>query len=108
MKKVIVIGLVIFVAACHLTKKPQLDCTTIPASYKNDIAPIITNNCMPCHKAGSLKGDWTTYEGLKSAATSGDLEKRVLVKQDMPPKAPLADSLRKKIRCWLNNGALNN
>lgn len=85
-----------------------MDCSTIPSTYKNDIAPIMTAHCMPCHGYGSQKGDWTSYAGLKKAVDEGTFEKRVLVKQDMPPKAPLADSLRKKIRCWLNSGAPNN
>lgn len=96
--------------ACHLTKKSTLDCTPIPSTYTNDIAPIISANCMPCHKAGSLKGDWTTYAGLKTAVDAGTLEKEVLIKKEMPPssRTPLSEDDRKKIRCWLNNGAPNN
>lgn len=94
--------------ACHITKKATLDCTTVPSTYKNDIAPIIANNCMPCHKAGSEKGDFTTYEGLNVKVKSGDFEREVLIKQQMPPKGPLPEEDRKKIRCWLNNGAQNN
>ncbi len=113
MKKFLIAATLIVVTfsvpfACHLTKKAQLDCTTVPSTYSKDIAPIVTNNCMPCHGYGSKKGDFTSYQGLKNVATSGDLEQKVLIKQEMPPKGPLPDSLRKKIRCWLNNGALNN
>jgi hypothetical protein len=95
--------------ACKTTqKKPTLDCSTISATYSKDIAPIVSNNCMPCHKAGSLKGDFSFYDGIKVPAQNGLLEKHVLIQKDMPPKGPLSEDDRKKIRCWLNNGALNN
>ena len=92
----------------HETKKPELDCSTIQASYSKDIVPIINYSCMPCHRAGSMKGDFTIYEGVKAAVTSGELEKHVLILQDMPPKGPLSEQERKQIRCWLNSGAPNN
>jgi hypothetical protein len=95
--------------ACKTTqKKPTLDCSTISASYSKDIAPIVSNNCMPCHNAGSPHGDFTFYDGINVAAKNGLLEKHVLIQKDMPPKGPLPEEARKKIRCWLNNGALNN
>jgi hypothetical protein len=110
MKKYLVTGIILFamVSACHVQKKVVLDCSAVAASYSKDIAPIVSNNCMPCHKAGSVKGDFTTYDGLNIVAKSGALESHVLIKQDMPPKGPLVEEDRKKIRCWLNNGAQNN
>ncbi len=90
------------------TKAPALDCTTIESSYSKDIAPIISMNCMPCHSAGSKKGDWTTYAGVKTAVDNGNFENAVLIKKDMPPIGPLSLEDRKKIRCWLNDGAKDN
>jgi hypothetical protein len=91
------------------TQSEKVDCSTVSASYSKDIAPIINSNCMPCHKAGSFKGDFSFYDGLKSVAKNGALEKRVLIKMDMPKgKGPLPEAERKKIRCWLDNGAQNN
>jgi hypothetical protein len=97
--------------ACKTQKPatPGVDCSTVSATYSKDIAPIISANCMPCHKAGSLKGDFSFYAGLKVAADNGQLEKRVLIVKDMPKgKGPLPEEERKKIRCWLDGGALNN
>jgi len=108
MKKFFILGMVITLAACHLNKKNQLDCTSIPSTYTNDIAPIISSNCLTCHGYGSKHGDFTTYDGLNAVVKSGEFEQKVLIKKEMPPKGPLPEEDRKKIRCWLNNGALNN
>lgn len=93
--------------ACKTSKTPALDCSVISASYSKDIAPIVAKNC-GCHGPGSLKGDFSFYDGIKVPAQNGLLEQHVLIKKDMPPKGPLPEEDRKKIRCWLNNGALNN
>jgi hypothetical protein len=112
MKKYLIAGILSLTLAipfaCHLTKKNQLDCTSIPATYANDIAPIISKNCLKCHGYGSNKGDFTTYDGLNIKVKSGEFEKEVLIKKEMPPNGPLPEEDRKKIRCWLNNGAPNN
>jgi len=76
-----------------------------------NIKPIINANCTSssCHGAGSSNGDYTTYAGLKAKADNGSLDERVLQKKDMPKSAPaLSLDDRKKIKCWLLNGAPNN
>jgi hypothetical protein len=113
MRKYVIAGILIATfAACHVTKKttkPALDCTTVPSTYKTDILPIINQNCSnSCHGYGSKHGDFTTYDGLNAVVKSGEFELRVLINQSMPPKGPLPEEDRKKIRCWLNNGALDN
>jgi len=88
----------------------KVDCTNVPASYNDHIKPLVTTNCaLPgCHAAGSSNGDYTTYAGLKAVADNGKLEDRVIHDRDMPPGQPLSLDDRKKIKCWLNNGAPNN
>ncbi|MBI3511012.1 MAG: cytochrome c [Bacteroidetes bacterium] len=94
--------------ACITHKKATLDCTTIESTFSKDIQPILQENCYKCHGKGSIKGDFTTYEGIKIKVDNGELENEVLRKQEMPPTGPLPEEERKKIRCWLNNGAMNN
>lgn len=84
-----------------------VDCNTINATYSKDIAPLIANYCMPCHEAGTLI-DFTTYEKLSVVAKNGELDRRALLLKDMPPLGPLSKEDQEKIRCWLDNGALNN
>lgn len=83
-------------------------CAGVAATYSADIKPIIDANCLKCHGAGSPKGDFTTYEGLKTVAASGELEFKVIHQQSMPPKGPLPEEDRKKISCWLSSGFQNN
>ncbi|HTL80608.1 MAG TPA: hypothetical protein VL651_02825 [Bacteroidia bacterium] len=97
--------------SCVTHKKAATDaCVGVEASYSKDIAPIVQSNCMPCHKAGSSKGDWTTYNGLNEVAASGELKEHVFTKKDMPPadKPQLNDSQLVKLKCWIMNGHLNN
>lgn len=98
------------VQACKKDDYKNLDCGSIPATYQTDIRPIVESNCLSsgCHNSGSANGDFTTYAGLKGKANNGSLNKRVLEKKDMPSGGSLSLEDRKKIKCWLSNGASNN
>ena len=110
------IALIIIPFACKtkppvvVTPPPPLDCSTVEASYSKDIAPIIAGYCASCHGYGSLNGDFTNYAGLSGVAKNGKLEYHLFKKQDMPPygNIPVNAEGLKKIRCWLNNGSMNN
>mgnify|MGYP005701874147 CR=1 FL=1 len=84
--------------------------TCITISYATDIAPMVSASCnsASCHKSGSLFGDFTSYAGLKAVANSGSLNNRVVVLKTMPSSGPFTDEQRKKIECWIEQGALNN
>ena len=88
----------------------DIDCSTINSKYTADIKLIIDANCLGsgCHNAGSSKGDFTTYSGLKAIADDGSLEKKVITNQSMPPSSPLSLDDRKKIKCWINSGSPKN
>jgi hypothetical protein len=96
--------------ACKKDEYKDLDCSKENASYRNAIQPIIQRNCMDsgCHDAGSINGDFSTYSGIRGKARNGSLTKRVLEKKDMPPGGALSLSDRKKIKCWIENGAPEN
>jgi hypothetical protein len=104
------LGLAIYFSSCQKDEYKDLDCTTISAGYNASIKPIINANCLGggCHNTGSLNGDFTTYAGLKAKADDGSLNKRVLQDKDMPASGALPLDQRKQIKCWLENGALNN
>jgi hypothetical protein len=99
----------ILLASCK-DDMDDLDCSTIASAYNADIKPIITNNCATagCHVTGSAQGDFSTYNGIKTAADNGKLEQRVIHDKNMPPSGPLPLDHRKKIKCWLEAGAHNN
>ncbi|MBN8701425.1 MAG: hypothetical protein J0M08_00005 [Bacteroidetes bacterium] len=95
--------------SCKKDEYKNLDCSTINSSYKSDIKPIIDANCNSggCHNSGSSYGDFTTYKGLLSKSNNGSLNRHVLVDKKMPPSKPLSLDDRKKIKCWINSGSLN-
>ena len=100
----------LYIYSCKKNEYKNIDCNSIQAKYSSDIFPIINSKCNSsgCHGAGSSKGDFTNYQGLKAKADNGSIEKRVLVNKDMPPSGSLSSEERNKIKCWLNNGAQNN
>ena len=114
-KKIVLLFLFLFsfffvINSCKKDEYKNLDCSTISSSYKNNIAPIISSNCLSsgCHNAGSGNADYTTYSGLKAVADNGKLDARALEDKNMPPSGALSLDDRKKIKCWLNSGAPNN
>jgi len=64
-----------------------VDCSTITASYANDIQPIMNNSCAisGCHVAGFSSGDFTNYTGLKAKVEDGTIKNRAIVQMNMPP-----------------------
>lgn len=113
MKKVFIFfffTLLIF-GSCTYTKVevPAKEDTCNTISYANDIVPIVTANCTSCHSSGFASGDFTTYAAIKLRADNGVLKNRIVIQRDMPPApATIPDSLRKKIDCWIQQGAPNN
>lgn len=96
--------------ACDKNEYKDLDCSNEQASFTSEIQPIIQSNCMSsgCHELNSKNGDFSAYTEIKGKANNGSLKKRVLIEKDMPPSNALTLAERKKIKCWLDNGAQNN
>lgn len=77
-------------------------------SYSADIAPLIANNCMPCHNGdGSIPAapNLTIYASVESIS---GLIKDVTQSRRMPKNGTISDAQIEAIRCWVDNGALNN
>lgn len=86
------------------------DCDSVSSAYSADVKPLIIANCTAagCHNAGSARGDFTTYAGLKAVADNGQLNQRVNERRDMPPSGSLSREDRLKIKCWITHGAPDN
>lgn len=93
-------------------------CDSLIPSFSTDVFPIIERACSDenigsCHQAGSIRGDYTGYEGIKIDANNGQIESRVVVSKSMPPgnssgPTSLTNQELTTIECWLANGAPNN
>lgn len=98
-------------------------------SYKQDVLPILTENCLSCHKAGGVglakSGlNMESYEGLMKGTKFGPIviagssvsstlvllvERQAHQSINMPKDLPqLAADQIKIIRQWIDQGAKNN
>ena len=101
----------IIISACRKEKQEEvIDCSGVSPGFVSDVSPIINAHCLSsgCHNAGSVNGDYTSYDGLKAVAANGALENRVVINKTMPSASPLSLEERKKIKCWINSGAPEN
>lgn len=88
----------------------NLDCSKINATYASDVRPVLEANCLSsgCHNSNSTNGDFTSYTGVKVKVDNSSFDSRVIQQKNMPLSSSLTTEQLKKIKCWLNAGALNN
>ena len=79
-------------------------CTT-DVSYTNDINPLFTQKCSPCHIGGGQFPDLTTYE---SVSQNADAIKAQTQSGNMPKEGMLTQDQIDLIACWVDNGAFDN
>jgi Planctomycete cytochrome C/WD domain, G-beta repeat len=93
-------------------------------TYDQHVLPILTANCIGCHKGESAKGglDLSTYTKLKEGGASGEVVKpgdpegsrlyRLTAHKEqpyMPPKMPIiAKEQLDTLASWIQQGALEN
>lgn len=79
-------------------------------SYATDIKPIIDAKCVTCHSTGASQGDFQTYAVVKSKVDNTSFNNRLFIAKDMPPggSPALTEAELGKIKCWLEQGALDN
>ncbi|MCR4332706.1 MAG: hypothetical protein NUV34_08405 [Sulfuricaulis sp.] len=98
-------------------------------SFKQDVYPILSENCLSCHKSGAegyIKSGLSmeNYDAVMKGTKFGPvivagshisstlvllLERKAHPSINMPKdKAPLADSQIEVIRKWIDQGAKNN
>lgn len=109
----IFVGLLFVTLVACVSEEPEVvlsECDLLAVSYNDNIAPIISTACSiaGCHVAGFEWGDFTSYEGLKEKAESGRLWLLVGVVKSMPPQNSLFPEDLALLKCWLDEGALNN
>ncbi len=96
----------LFVVSCK--KKDKVTCDGSNPKYNTEIKSIINNNCMPCHGPGGSDNNYSTYQTLLPTLNNGRFEKEVLTKKSMPQNKTMSNADLSKVRCWLDNGHLEN
>ena len=89
---------------------PPSSCDGVNAKFATDVFPIIQTKCAlgsGCHGAGSSNGPGalTNLSQIKNAAGS---IKTAVVSGRMPLGAALNTTEIKNIKCWVDNGAIDN
>jgi len=74
-------------------------------SFINDVKPIIDNNCIECHIPGNQFPDLTNYNSIRNNANSIKIQ---VTNRTMPIGGSLTNEEIELIKCWIDNGALNN
>ena len=83
-------------------KKYDPSCDGSTPTYNADVKDIIDANCTQsgCHGAGSSRGDFRTYAGLRPYLLNSRFKREVLTDQSMPKGGSLSHAELNLIQCW--------
>lgn len=99
--------------ACTHGEEPEPEPIAPPcATYSVDITSMVNSKCAVsgCHVSGFTFGNFTLYDELKKRVDNGKIQLLVFDNQLMPPATAqqLTEEERTKLKCWMDDGALNN
>ena len=86
-----------------------VNCATSPAKFRADILPLITSKCATpnCHNA-EASGGVVLQNYAEISAAKDRIYERAVVEKSMPETGPLPPSEIALLKCWIDNGALDN
>jgi uncharacterized membrane protein len=109
--------LVAVMAGCYNDKEELLyqkssaavDCSTKPAKYAADVAPIMQNKCATsgCHNAASNAAGVVLESHAQTAAYAARIKQRCIIDKTMPPGATLTTAEISVLSCWISAGTPN-
>ncbi len=77
--------------------------TLTPVSFADVKAKVLGPSCVRCHTKNPRTGvDLNTWESARKALS--DIEDRVFVMEDIPPRGGLSDAQKATLRSWINAG----
>jgi len=89
------------VATCDITESVTYD-----SQIKEIIA--VSSTSSRCNGNGSSNGDYTTFSGMSSVISNGNLKKEVLDNQTMPQGDSFSQDEINLFKCWVENGYQKN
>lgn len=94
-------------AECQTTIAIRIEHGSTGVSYATQIKNIINTSCAKagCHDAGAGSRNWTDYSNVKANAQNIKIR---TANHTMPPDTPLPQADIDLIRCWVDDGALDN
>lgn len=113
MKKLFIFSILFLALACtRVSVDPPTGECEGSITYTDNIKEILDKSCAysGCHIDGTAPGDYSNYAGLEAGIASGELRKRMIEIQNMPPEyAPddkpksLTEDEMELINCWVQN-----
>ena len=76
----------IFLLACHSTEKPTEDSDSVPITaptYYQDVAPVLAENCLSCHREGGAGG--LVFDSYATASALAPNIADSVINRRMPP-----------------------
>ncbi len=99
----------VFMSSCARDKSPVIvnNCEE-EITYQKDLQLILDNNCSfsGCHDAGSIVGDFTTFENISSFFNSGIIKQVTIDERSMPLGDTLSTDDLILFECWIQGGYL--
>ena len=100
------------IISCTREKVTPIDPNcTVTISFANDVMPILEAHCISCHQQGNTSGgyDLSSYNAIAANANAVIGSMKANGYQLMPIGGPaLPDSTIQKIKCWIQQGKLDN
>lgn len=107
----LVLSIILFSCEYHVEEESvigdeggEIESCDSTISFTTNIKSIIDTNCIECH-GGNRFPDLRTYQGIKNSA---ETVRTQIVNRTMPQGGSLTDDQIELIRCWIDNGALDN
>ncbi len=104
---VLIISITFFSCETNVEEEPDTIAEELcdsAISFTASIKSIFDNNCIECH-GGNRFPDLRTHQGISNSA---EIVKAQVVNRTMPQGGSLTNDQIELIRCWIDNGALNN
>ncbi|MDH3650506.1 MAG: hypothetical protein OEQ53_12545 [Saprospiraceae bacterium] len=105
-----IIFVLLMVGSCTKDTVPEPPiCMTVP-TFDQSVREIIRNRCnfSGCHDGSSGVGNYNSYSGLDRVLQSGKFKQLVIIEKTMPRSGTLNDAEFESLRCWTENGFLEN
>lgn len=111
---VLVAGLFIL-SSCYYDKSDLLygnnvSCNGVNSKFSSVISPMVQSKCSysGCHDAATGAGAAVLENYSQISSFANRINQRCVILRTMPPVAPLSDSERISLQCWIDAGAPNN
>lgn len=103
-----VLFLAVFFTSCltNVEEEIVIEDTCETTSYSLNVQPIISNNCTQCHSTNG--GQFPNLESYNGVSANANKVLAEVESRRMPIGGSLTSAEIEAIKCWVNNGALNN